>query len=53
MDRKRNVSKDPATYSSRREEEILTKETEKEWEKEKSWGFQVGQEGKVGHNLEQ
>lgn len=53
MERQRDVSKDPAMCSSRREEEVFTKETEKEWEKEKSCGFQVGQEGKVGHNLEQ
>lgn len=53
MDRRSHTSKDTVTCRGRREEEILTKETEKEWEEEKSCGLQVGQEGKMGHSLEQ
>lgn len=53
MDKQREASKDAATYRERREEKIITKGSEKEWERKKGCGFQVGQEGKVGHNLEQ
>lgn len=48
MDRQQDAFKGPATNSGGNEEQILTKETEKEWEREKSCGFRVGQEGKVG-----
>lgn len=35
MDRKREAFKDAATYRGRREEEIITKESEKEWGRER------------------